>query len=467
VSSAYKTHSRRPSVAFVSLGCPKNLVDSEIMIAHLARSGFDLKGSVGEADVAVLNTCSFLASARREAEQWVEHALDLKKAGRLKAVVVAGCLPALAGERLFDTYPGIDAIVGPRDRLRLARACTSALESRSCERSFLTGTDALVRAVYPRAVSTGAHSAYLKISEGCDNRCGYCLIPKIRGPLVSRAAGSVMREANLLAANGVRELCVVAQDTTAYGIDLYGKPSLPGLLSRLASVEGIAWVRLLYTHPAHWSPELIEVLRENPNLCKYADVPIQHVSDRMLRLMGRRVGQKRLLDTLTEIRNAVPGISLRTTVMVGFPGESEADFDELLQFLRGFEFEHLGVFAFSCEQGTRAASMPGQVEDEIKEQRCKRVMEAQRNISRKKNASFIGKRVSVLLDRVEAGGIRGTGRTEGQAPEVDSVVSLAGVDLREGSFQEVKITGSRDYELIGQAIGSRKRPAPLTRRRSK
>lgn len=428
------------------------MVDSEVMLAALARSGFGVGGSLDGADVAVVNTCSFLESAREEARQWIEEALRLKRAGKLKAVMVAGCLPALEGRALFEEYPELDAIVGPRDRLKLAQACAQAVDGPPGKRSFLGGTDALVRAFPPRAVSTGRHSAYLKISEGCDNRCAYCLIPSIRGSLVSRSVPSLLREAALLAGSGVRELCVIAQDTTAYGVDLYGRPSLHGLLEGLSETPGIAWVRLLYTHPAHWYPELIQVLRNHPRLCKYADVPVQHVSERMLRLMGRRLGRKRLLDTLARLRNTVPGISLRTTVMVGFPGETEREFAELLDFLGEFKFEHVGAFSYSREAGTRAATLPGQLSESTKEERLRRVMEVQRGISRKKNAALVGKKLRVLLDKASDGGARAVGRTEGQAPEVDGVVRVKGDGLRVGEFYDVKVTGFGDYDLTGLLV---------------
>ena len=451
-------------MALVSLGCPKNLVDSETILADLVRRGFELRSSMDEADVAVLNTCAFLQSARTEAEEWVREAVRLKRAGRLKAVVVVGCLPSVEGRRLLERFPEVDAIAGPRDRLRVAQACADSLRSPSVRRTFLSGSDALVRAVHPRAVSTGRHTAYLKISEGCDNRCAYCLIPGIRGGLVSRAAGSVIREAELLARDGVRELCLVAQDTTAYGVDLYGRPALPELLERLEAVRGVAWVRLMYAHPAHWTGRLTEVLRDGSSLCKYADVPIQHVSDRMLRLMRRRVTKKKLVETLRTIRREVPRVSLRTTVMVGFPGEGEAEFSELVDFLEEFRFEHLGAFAYSREPGTRAASMPGGVSRRVKEDRLRRVMELQREISRTRNASRVGERVTVLIDTVDAGGARATGRTEGQAPEVDGVVRVTGDGLREGQFCEATVVGSAEYELFAEAVSLTKWPRPSTRR---
>ena len=448
----------------MSLGCPKNLVDSEIILADLVRLGFVVRGSIEDADVAVLNTCSFLESARTEAEDWVRQAVRLKRAGRLKAVVVAGCLPAIAGRELLARFPEVDVIAGPRDRLRVAKACADLVRFPARRKAFLSGSDALVRAVHPRAVSTGRHTAYLKLSEGCDNNCSYCLIPRIRGRLVSREMGSVLREAELLAGDGVRELCLVAQDTTAYGMDLYGRPALAELLRRLETVEGAVWVRLLYTHPARWTDELTEVLRDGPNLCKYADVPIQHVSDKMLSLMRRRVTKKKLVGRLKKIRGEVPGVSLRTTVMVGFPGEGEGEFSELMEFLEEFRFDHLGAFSYSCEPGTRAAALAGQVGRGVKEERLRRVMELQKEISRARNASRTGERATVLMDAVDAGGARGTGRTEGQAPDVDGVVQVTGKGLREGQFCEVTIVGSAEYDLFAEAVSLTRWPRPSTRR---
>jgi ribosomal protein S12 methylthiotransferase len=313
-------------------------------------------------------------------------------------------------------------------------------------------------------VSTGRHTAYLKISEGCDNRCAYCMIPRIRGRLKSRAAGSVVREAELLVKHGVRELCLVAQDTAAYGLDLYGRPALPELLERLSNVSGAAWVRLMYAHPAHWTDRLTEVLRDRPNLCKYADAPIQHVSDRMLKLMRRRQTKKRLIERLIKVREEIPGISLRTTVMVGFPGEGEAEFSELMEFLEEFQFDHLGAFSYSREPDTPAASLPGQVERRVKEGRLRRVTELSNRIWRTKNAPLVGRTVTVLMDSVETGGARGTGRMEGQAPDVDGVVRVTGRGLREGEFCEVAVTGLAEYELFAERVPAKRCPRPSTRR---
>jgi ribosomal protein S12 methylthiotransferase len=276
--------------------------------------------------------------------------------------------------------------------------------------------------------------------------------------------GSVVREAELLAKDGVRELCLVAQDTTAYGVDLYGRPALVELLRRLASVRGVDWVRLLYAHPARWTDELTEVLRDTPNLCKYADVPIQHVSDRMLKLMRRRVTKKKLVETLRAVRREVPRLALRTTVMVGFPGEGESEFSELMEFLEEFRFEQLGAFSYSPEPGTKAASLPGRVSSRVAQKRLRRVMELQREISRTRNASRVGERETVLIDRVDPGANLGTGRTEGQALEVDSVVRVSGRGLRQGHFCEVTIVGAAEYELFAEAVSVNASPRPDTRR---
>jgi ribosomal protein S12 methylthiotransferase len=439
-------------VALISLGCPKNLVDSEVMLASLAEHGFVTRSDMREADVAVVNTCSFLDSARQEAEQWIEDAVRLKRNGGLTGLVIAGCLPALERNDLFKDFPEVDAIVGPRDRLRIAEACSFALGQHGRKTSFLRDSDSLVRRLYPRAVSTGKHAAYLKIAEGCNNGCSYCLIPRIRGRMVSRTTKSLVEEASVLAECGVRELSLVAQDTTNYGADLYGRPRLPSLLGRLSRVEGISWIRLLYTHPAHWSDEIVEAFADNPELCRYADIPIQHISDRILRLMRRRMSQKALVKILEKIRDAVPGISLRTTVMVGFPGEGEKEFSELLGFLRSFRFDHLGAFAYSREGNTVAARLPKQVFDEVKAERLHRIMEMQQDVSRSRNGSMVGREVKVLVDSVDATGTRGTARTEGQALEIDGVVHVSGTGLRSGRFLKILVVDFNEYDLFGKAL---------------
>jgi ribosomal protein S12 methylthiotransferase len=441
-----------PTVTLISLGCPKNLVDSETMAACLAESGLNVAGSVDEADVVVVNTCSFLDAARKEALECIRDVIELKRNGRLKGVVVAGCLPALRGKRLLEDLPGVDAIVGPRDRRKVARACLGTLNGGTRRQSFLGSTDSLVRAAYARAVSTGRHSAYLKIAEGCDNGCSYCLIPTIRGSMVSRTTASLVRESTLLVQSGVRELCLIAQDTTAYGTDAYGSSKLVNLIESLARISGLAWIRLLYTHPAHWSDELLETIARNPRVCRYADIPIQHASDKILTLMRRRTSQKDLVSLLSRVRSAIPGMSLRTTVMVGFPGEGEGEFSELLEFVKYFQFDHLGAFAYSREEGTPAARFSQQVPEEVKQDRLQRIMDAQRDVCRARNREMVGKDLSVLLDSIDVRGILGIGRSEGQAPEVDSVVRVEGTGLRAGRFFEVSVTGIEGYDVSGKAI---------------
>ncbi|UCF78628.1 MAG: 30S ribosomal protein S12 methylthiotransferase RimO [Candidatus Eiseniibacteriota bacterium] len=444
----------KPSVALISLGCSKNLVDSELMLASLAESGFVPHGSAGQADVVVVNTCSFLRSARQEAAECIEDVVRLKRSGKLRGVVVAGCLPALKGESLFEEFPEIGAIVGPRDRRKVVDACRAALNGQERRRSFLACSDSLVRGVYPRAISTGSHTSYLKIAEGCDNGCSYCLIPSIRGRMVSRTVGSILREAALLAETGISELCLIAQDTTSYGRDLYGRTELGKLLRRLSRIDGPRWIRLLYTHPAHWSDELLKVIAQSPKVCRYVDVPIQHASDRILRLMKRGTSQTKLASLFCKFRRAVPGISLRTTVIVGFPGERESDFSELLEFVRHFQFDHLGTFVYSKETGTRAARCRGHVPEEVKEDRLRRIMEAQREISAARNRAAVGKEVTVLLESVHDDGNRAVGRTEGQAPEVDGVVRVRGERLSTGRFVRVRITDATAYDLAGEVRSS-------------
>ncbi len=442
----------KPAVTLISLGCSKNLVDSELMLACLAESGMRITGSPEEADVVIINTCSFLKTARDEATGCIRDVVELKEKGKLKGVVVAGCLPALRGKAVFEDFPSVDAILGPRDRRKVVEACSVALNGKAGRGTFLRSTDSMVRSAYPRAIPTGGHSSYLKISEGCDNRCSYCLIPSIRGQMVSRALASIVKEASVLAENGVRELCLIAQDTTRYGQDLYGRRELVRLVERISRVEGLRWIRLLYTHPAHWSDELMDSFGRLPKLCRYADVPIQHVSDKILGLMKRRTTQKELAALITRLRDAVPGISLRTTVMVGFPGEGEEEFSELLEFVTHFQFDHLGTFVYSREDGTSAAEYPGHVPEGVKEDRLRRIMDVQRSICDSRNRARIGERVTVLMDSCEADGTSGVGRTEGQAPEVDGIVRVNGDGLHPGGFYEISVTGADEYDLSGETL---------------
>jgi ribosomal protein S12 methylthiotransferase len=450
-SRAERDSGESPAVTLISLGCSKNLVDSELMLACLAESGLRVKSSLDEADVVVINTCSFLQAARKEAADCISDVVRLKERGKLRGIVVAGCLPAFRGKSFFEDFPAVDAIVGPRDRRKVAEACSGALNGSARRQSFLQSTDSLVRAAYPRAVSTGRHSSYLKISEGCDNRCSYCLIPSIRGQMVSRAVTSIVREATVLAENGVRELCLIAQDTTRYGEDRHGRSELGKLVQHLSRIEGLEWIRLLYTHPAHWSNELIDTFARYPQLCRYADIPIQHVSDKILGLMKRQISQKELAALIARIRDDIPGMSLRTTVMVGFPGEGEDEFSELLEFVKHFQFDHLGTFVYSREDGTPAARYSEQLPEEVKQDRLRRIMDAQRETCSARNRARIGERVTVLLDSCEEDGTLGVGRTEGQAPEVDSVVQVKGENLSAGGFFEVSITGATGYDLSGEA----------------
>lgn len=440
------------SVALVSLGCPKNLVDSEVMIARLAESGFVTGSDLAGADVVVINTCSFLEQAREEAEEWIRRASRLKRKGGIRALVVAGCLPALKRDRIMRDFPEVDAIVGPRDRLKISSACAAALDINHRGESFLGCTDDLVRTCHHRAVSTGKHSAYLKIAEGCDNNCAYCLIPRIRGRLRSRSMKSLLEEASALADCGVSELSLIAQDTTSYGGDLYGRPRLAALIKRLSGIEGIEWLRLLYTHPARLTDDVIETLAGIPKLCRYVDVPIQHASDKMLELMNRRTTQASLVGMLEKLRNSVPGISLRTTVMVGFPGEGKREFNELLEFIKHFKFDHLGAFAYSREEKTAAAGLPGHVSGGLKNERLKELMETQRRISRSRNAHLVGSEMNVLVDSVDAAAASAVARNEGQAPEIDGVVHVRAKNLRSGQFVRVLVEDSNAYDLFGKAI---------------
>ncbi|MGQ9677799.1 MAG: MiaB/RimO family radical SAM methylthiotransferase [bacterium] len=408
--------------AVVALGCPKNRVDSEYLLGALLKAGYELTENLSEADIVYLTTCAFLAPAVRESESTLRRLLRFKKRNPQVKIIVAGCLVERCGRALEKRFPSVDRWLSIKEMQRL----------------FFTQP--------ARLISTPSHYAYLKIADGCDNRCSYCLIPKIRGPFRSRKVEEVVAEAEALVGGGVKELILVAQDTTLYGKDLYGKPMLGRLLSRFEQIKGLRWIRLLYTHPAHLNDDVIEQFGSNPKLCRFIDLPIQHISDRILTAMNRHYSRKdgeRLLDRLT----AIPGMRIRTTVITGFPGESEAEFEELLRFVKEAEFDRLSGYAFSPEPGTRAAKMPGQIDPKTAHLRLSRILKTQAAVSRKKLKSMVGMEVVVLMD------FFGQGRTEWDAPEIDGVVKVTGgQSLPPGEFVNVRITGSLTHDLRAQVV---------------
>jgi ribosomal protein S12 methylthiotransferase len=440
--------------AFVSLGCPKNLVDSERMLGKLAQDGYTLVPEADGADVVVVNTCGFIEPARQESLAVIREMLDLKEQGKVGAVVVAGCLAERKKEELFDEVPGVDHIVGVFGREDIARVVDRALAQRQEQQSLFRPAPVRALEDTARLRVTPRHYAYLKISEGCDRLCTFCAIPGMRGKHVTKPLEEVLREARELASDGVRELIVVAQDTTYYGMDLYGRVRLAELLRELSEVEGLEWVRVLYAYPINFTDELIETLAGTPRILPYLDLPLQHINDRVLRRMQRRVNRRATEDLLGRLRSAIPGLVLRTTFIVGFPGETEAEFEELCDFVRTAGFERAGVFPYSFEPGTPSARLDGHLPEEVKQERRDRLMEIQQEVAFRWGAAQVGKELEVIVDGPDAelpNHVLARGHAD--APDIDGLVRVKGKALRGGDLVRVKVTGADGYDLAARALG--------------
>jgi ribosomal protein S12 methylthiotransferase len=439
--------------AFVSLGCPKNTVDSERMLGKLAQDGYVLSPEADGADVVVVNTCGFIEPARQESLAVIREMLALKEKGRVGAVVVAGCLAERKKDELLQEVPGVDHIVGVFGREEIAAVVDRALTQRLEQRSLFR--PAPVRALQDtaRLRITPRHYAYLKISEGCDRLCTFCAIPGMRGKHVTKPMDEVVREARELAADGVRELIVVAQDTTYYGLDLYQRVRLAELLRKLDRVEGIEWIRILYAYPIHFTDELIETLAGAKKILPYLDLPLQHINDRVLKRMQRRVNRAGTEELLGRLRSAIPNLTLRTTFIVGFPGETEAEFAELSEFVQTAKFERAGVFPYSFEPGTPATRLDGHLPEEVKLERRNRLMEVQQQVAFDWTGSQVGKEIEVMIDGPdpELPGHH-LARGHADAPEIDPLVRLKGKNLRAGDIVRAKVTGADGYDLAARAI---------------
>jgi ribosomal protein S12 methylthiotransferase len=440
------------NIYLISLGCPKNLVDAEHLLGRMVADGWRVVEEPDQAEAILVNTCSFIEAAVSESVEHLLEASRLKREGRLRALVAFGCLPQRYRSELAEAMPEVDLWWGSGAYEELPSALSALLSDGHRpapdwdRRGFLpVGSGARLR-------SAPFYRAYLKIAEGCSNRCSYCIIPRLRGPYRSRPLTDLVEEARGLAAQGVRELILVAQDTTAYGRDL-GGGDLAELLDRLADVAGLRWLRIMYAYPEGVTDDLLSVMAGRPEVCPYLDLPLQHASRRVLRRMGRRIDEAPL-DLVERIRSAVPGISLRTTVMVGFPGETEADFQALLDFVQRASFDSLGAFKFSAETGVAAAGFPDQVPQRAKENRRRKIMAVQRRIARAKNRTLIGQTVPVLVEgRSEETDLLLVGRTRGQAPEVDGVVYINRGRASAGDIVPVGITEAHDYDLVGGIAG--------------
>lgn len=432
---------KRLSIALVSLGCPKSLVDSEKMLATLAEGGCIVGAPMERADVIVVNTCGFLAAARDESLEVIHEALARKASGPARRVVVAGCLVNRDAKKLYELAPGIDAIVGVHDRRRILSAVTG-----SGPVTMLTHDPPAAGSDSPRFRLTQRHTAYLRISEGCSRKCTFCTIPAIRGPFRSKGPQVVLAEARELIADGAVELNIIGQDTTAYGRDLAARPSLACLLRDLGRLEGVRWVRLMYAYPMYFTDKLITCLGGAQGVAPYVDLPLQHISDAILRAMGRGVGRRRIENLLGKLRQRGGNVAIRTTFIVGFPGETDSRFEELLAFIRGFRFDALGVFEFSAEEGTAAAKMPAQVPADVKAARAEAIMLAQQEIVFDANSKMVGKEIELLVDGIDGEG-RCIGRHAGQAPDIDSICYLT-EPRQAGTFVRGIVLDWDGYDLI-------------------
>lgn len=438
-------------LALISLGCSKNLVDGENAAGILMKDGTTtLTDRPAEADVIIVNTCGFIEQAKKESVETILSVARYKQTGKLKKLIVTGCFAQRYREELLAAMPEIDAVVGTGDVAGIAETLRETERNervvRCGDAGFLPDADTA------RFLTTPAHLAYLKIAEGCDRKCTYCVIPELRGPLRSRPVGDIVREAEKLAARGVKELNLLAQETTEYGRDLYGKPSLPKLLRELTGVGGIRWIRLYYLYPASFDDELLELLKNEEKLCNYIDFPVQHISDRLLKLMGRRMTGADIRKKLTKIREALPGAAFRTSVITGFPGETAAEFKELKEFLEEFCFDYAGVFPYSREEGTPAANMPGQIPGARKEKRAVELQNLQRDIADRKNRAMLGREVQVLVDKSAHGEDPPEGRMETQAWDIDGNVSIEDGAAEAGNFVTVRLEQNFDYDFTGTIV---------------
>ena len=424
------------TVNIISLGCAKNLVDSEILLGGLNKSEISITENPEDADTIIVNTCGFLDIAREESVDTILQAAQLKETGKPSELVVMGCLSERFPDELKNEVPEIDRIFGSNDHRQII--------------SFLTGKDyAKDDPLFFRSLMTPNHYAYIKIAEGCDNGCSFCSIPIMRGLQKSRTISSIMEEAIRLSNNGTKELLVIAQDSTSYGWDLDKKVYLSDLLRELNTIEEIDWIRVHYAHPAHLSQRIIDSIANSDKVCNYLDMPVQHASDKILKSMKRGLNQKGIRDRIDRLRDANPGIALRTTLIVGYPGETEEDYKELYQFVEEMKFDRLGVFTYSEEEGTTAADLDDNIPVEVKNERKNQIIELQHDISLERNESFIGKTLRVLVDQSENN--IGVGRTEYDSPEIDNIVNIEG-RVEKGKFVNIQIESANEYELIGKPV---------------
>ena len=438
-------------ILFISLGCDKNLVDTEVMLGLLASRGYEMTDDETQADVIVINTCCFIHDAKEESIQNILEMAEYKKQGKIRALIVTGCLAQRYRQEIIDEIPEVDEVLGTTAYDKILDAVDAALAGEHSV--MLSDLDALPLPDTKRLVTTGGHFAYLKIAEGCDKHCTYCIIPKIRGNFRSVPMEHLLKEAQELADQGVKELILVAQETTLYGKDLYGEKSLHILLKKLCKISGIRWIRILYCYPEEITDELIRVMKEEPKICHYLDLPIQHANDTILGRMGRRTSKQELVDIIGKLRSEIPDICLRTTLITGFPGETEEQHEELMEFVEEMEFDRLGVFTYSPEEDTPAAEMAGQIDEEVKLDRQADLMELQQEIAFDNAEDMIGREVLVMIEGKVADENAYVGRTYRDAPNVDGLIFInTDEELLSGDFARVRVSGALEYDLIGELL---------------
>lgn len=437
-------------IGMISLGCPKNQVDAEIMLARLAESGFEITDDVDGTDAVIINTCGFIEDAKKEAIENILDMVELKKEGTIGKIIVTGCLAERYKEEILTEIPEVDAVVGIGSNADICDICNKTIGGETVK-TF--GEKTCLPIDGERMLTTPSYFAYLKIAEGCSNHCTYCAIPSIRGEFRSRPAESILKEASDLVKSGVKEIIVVAQDTTRYGEDLFGTSALPALLTAICKIEGLEWVRVLYCYPERITDELISAFKNNDKLVNYFDIPIQHADADVLKRMNRKGDEATLLNLISKIRSQLPDAVIRTTLITGFPGETEKEFEVLSHFVEQAQFDRLGCFAYSAEEGTPAALLPNQVDDEIKKQRGETIMEQQYRIFEKNNEKNVGKILRCVVEGYDAYTDTYFGRTWRDAPEIDGTINFTcGYELQDGDFVDVEVMGINEYDLIGEVV---------------
>lgn len=438
-------------ILFISLGCDKNLVDSEVMLGFIRDKGFEITDDETKADVIVINTCCFINDAKEESIETILEMAEYKKTGSLKALIVTGCLAQRYKDDIIKEIEEVDAVLGTTSYENIVETITKVLEGNKITK--FENIDYLPLDKTKRINTTGGYSSYLKIAEGCNKNCTYCIIPKIRGKYRSKPIEKLLEEANQLAEQGTKELILVAQETTIYGIDLYKEKALPKLLRELCKIENIEWIRILYCYPEEITDELIQTIKQEEKICNYIDMPIQHASDNILKLMGRRTNKKQLIEIINKLREQIPDIVIRTTLITGFPGETKEEHEELLEFVNDMEFERLGVFTYSPEEDTKAANMPNQISESLKEKRKEELMKLQQEIAFEHCESMIGKKLKVFIEGKLPDENIFIGRTYMDAPNVDGYIFVKSYkELMSGEIVDVYVDGASEYDLTGEVL---------------